>query len=160
MNKVSTLFLRLAILAIGTIILAICIFALPLIWKAIPIEFPDLTYVFYIITICLYLASLPFYFALFQAWKILNLIDKGKSFSELSVKSLSLIAYCAAIISVIFLVCLPLMYVWAQYEDAPGLVVIGMFFVVAPLTIAVFAGVLQRIFKEAIEIKSENELTV
>jgi hypothetical protein len=50
--------------------------------------------------------------------------------------------------------------VWAQRDDAPGLVVIGMFCTGAPLVVAVFAAVLQRLFKETIDIKTENDLTV
>ncbi|MBU0905405.1 MAG: DUF2975 domain-containing protein, partial [Firmicutes bacterium] len=43
---------------------------------------------------------------------------------------------------------------------APGLGLVGMVMIFAPLVIAVFAAVLQRLLQEAIEIKSENDLMV
>lgn len=160
MKRGSTFFLRLAIIAIATIVLAICIFALPAIWKAVAVEYPSITYVFYYILSALYIAAIPFYVALYQAMKLLNYIDRNKAFSKLSVRALRNISYCAVVISFIFATVMPFFYVWAQNDDAPGLVVISMFLVVAPFTIAVFAAVLQRLFSDAIAIKSENDLTV
>ncbi len=55
---------------------------------------------------------------------------------------------------------LPLIYIIAEWDDAPGLILIGMVFVGASLVIAVFAAVLRRLLQEAIQIKSENDLTV
>ncbi|WP_219914085.1 DUF2975 domain-containing protein, partial [Bacillus paranthracis] len=38
--------------------------------------------------------------------------------------------------------------------------IIGMIIIFASMVIAVFAAVLQRLLKDAIDIKSENDLTV
>src|SRR5262245_25552191 len=43
----------------------------------------------------IYLGSIPFFMALFQAIKLLNLIEKNKTFSADSVKILRTIKYCA-----------------------------------------------------------------
>ena len=48
----------------------------------------------------------------------------------------------------------------AEVDDAPGLAVVGMVPIFASLVIAVFAAVLQRLLKEAIDIKEENDLIV
>ncbi|MGO4375941.1 DUF2975 domain-containing protein, partial [Paenibacillus sp. MCAF20] len=45
-------------------------------------------------------------------------------------------------------------------DDAPGIILVGMVLIFASLVIAVFAAVLQKLLKEAIDIKSENDLTV
>jgi ABC-type nitrate/sulfonate/bicarbonate transport system permease component len=63
-------------------------------------------------------------------------------------------------IGILFLAVLPLFYIWGDKDDAPGLVVLGMVFTFAPMVIAVFAAVLQKLLKHAIDIKSENDLTV
>lgn len=84
----------------------------------------------------------------------------NKAFSEISVVSLRKIKYCGFIISCLYVLALPLVYVIAEWDDAPGLIIVGMAMVGAPFTIAVFAAVLQRLLKEAIDIKSENDLTV
>lgn len=160
MKRVPTFFLRAAIIAIGAIILALCIFGLPAMWSAVSAEYPNHTYVFYCIIGAMYVAAVPFYIALYQAMKLLKYIDNRKAFSVLAVGALRRIAYAATSISAIFVASLPFFYIWADNDDAPGLVIIGMFLVLAPFTIAVFAAVMQRLFSEAIEIKSENDLTV
>ena len=48
----------------------------------------------------------------------------------------------------------------AEIDDAPGIIVIGLVIIFASMVIAVFAAVLQRLLQEAIDIKSENDLTV
>jgi hypothetical protein len=48
----------------------------------------------------------------------------------------------------------------AEVDDAPGLILVGMVPIFTSLVIAVFAAVLQRLLQEAIDIKSENDLTV
>ncbi|MNF13629.1 hypothetical protein D3C80_2155360 [compost metagenome] len=55
---------------------------------------------------------------------------------------------------------MPLFYLMAEKDDAPGIIVIGLILIFASTVIAVFAAVLQRLLKEAIELKSEIDLTV
>ncbi|MGV2643750.1 DUF2975 domain-containing protein, partial [Clostridium perfringens] len=47
-----------------------------------------------------------------------------------------------------------------EKDDAPGIILIGMALIFASIVIAVFAAVLQKLLQEAIDIKSENDLTV
>jgi hypothetical protein len=149
-----TAFLRAAVLALGLIVLALCVFALP---NAI---ISDETGYYRPILIGMYLPAAPFFFGLFQAMKLLNYIDRGKAFSELSVKALKYIKYCALSISGLYVLGMPYIYYAAKRDDAPGVVVLGLVFVFAPLVVAVFAAVLQMLLHNAIEIKSENDLTV
>lgn len=160
LKRASTLFLKAAVLTIGSAVLALCIFALPATWRAVAEEYPDITYALYGILLAMYATAIPFFIALYQGLRLLGYIDKNKAFSELSVKALKRIAYCGVAIGVVYAASLPFFYTWAQEDDAPGLVVIGMVLVGASLTVAVFAGVLQRLLKNAIAIKSENDLTV
>ena len=160
LKRTSTLFLRAAVLGIGAVVLALCVFALPAIWRAVPGEYPNHTYVFYYILLAFYLAAVPFYFALHQAMRLLSYVDHGKAFSMLAVQALKRIAISAVAISVVFAAAMPFFYIWAQNDDAPGLLLVNMFLVLAPFTIAVFSAVLQRLFRDAIEIKTENDLTV
>lgn len=160
MKRGSTFFLRASVITIGAAIAALCIFALPAMWLAVAEEYPDASYALYGVLVAMYFAAVPFFIALYQTLRLLGYIDKNKAFSLLSVKSLKRIAYCGVAVAAVYTVSLPFFYVWAQEEDAPGLLVIGMVFVGASLTIAVFAAVLQRLLKEAIAIKSENDLTV
>ncbi|MFD1773765.1 DUF2975 domain-containing protein [Paenibacillus rhizophilus] len=160
MERGTTLFLNVAVILIGIPVLALCIFLVPEIANFAAELYPDYTYIKYLVFIDLYAAALPFYFALYQAFKLLSYVDKNKAFSELSVRALKNIKYCAITISGLFVAGMPLFYLMAERDDAPGIIVIGMVLIFASMVIAVFAAVLQKLLKEAIDIKSENDLTV
>jgi len=55
---------------------------------------------------------------------------------------------------------MPLFYLFAEKDDAPGVILIGMVIIFASMVIAVFAAVLQKLLKNVLDIKSENDLTV
>jgi hypothetical protein len=158
MKRGSTLFLRMAVFLIGIPVLALGIFGLT--WLPKNPANPDYAHILYPIVIGMYVSAIPFFAALVQAFKLLSYIDKNQAFSELSVKALKNIKICALTVSGLYLVILPFVFLVADLDDAPGLVIIGMVPVFASLVIAVFAAVLQRLLKEAIDIKSENDLTV
>jgi hypothetical protein len=160
MKRGTTLFLKIAVILIGIPILALCIFLVPKIWNFAAELYPDIAYMKYLVLIDMYATAIPFYFALYQAFNLLSYIDKNKAFSELSVKALKNIKYCAIIISTLYLLGMPLFYLLAERDDAPGIIVIGLVIIFASVVIAVFAAVLQRLLQEAINIKSENDLTV
>lgn len=156
----TTLFLKIAVILIGIPVLALCIFLVPEIGNFAVELYPDIAYMKYLVLIDLYATAIPFFFALYQAFKLLSYIDKNKAFSELSVRALKHIKYCAIIFSSLYVVGMPLFYLIAEKDDAPGIIVIGMVMIFASMVIAVFAAVLQRLLQEAIDIKSENDLIV
>jgi len=156
----TTLFLKIAVICIGIPILALCIFLVPEIGKYAVVLYPELPYLKFLVMALFYAAAIPFYFALYQAFKLLCYIDKNNAFSELSVGALKRIKYCAIVISSLYVAGLPLFYLIAERDDAPGVIIIGMILIFASLVIAVFAAVLQRLLQDAIDIKSENDLTV
>ncbi|GAE33713.1 DUF2975 domain-containing protein [Halalkalibacter akibai] len=163
MKRSSTLFLKIAVILIGVPVLALCLFLLPQIAgeaNEATRRGSDLAYVVYGILLIMYITTIPFYFALFQAFKLLSFIDKNEAFSELSVRALKKIKNCAIIISGLYVVAIPFVYMIAEVDDAPGLIIIGLVMIFAPMVIAVFAAVLQRLLQEAIDIKSENDLVV
>ncbi|MCK1981559.1 MULTISPECIES: DUF2975 domain-containing protein [Peribacillus] len=160
MKQVSTIFLKIAVILIGMPVLALCIFVVPEIANFAAELYPDMTYLKYLVLIDLYASAIPFYFALYQAFKLLSYIDNNKAFSELSVRALKTIKNCAITISGLYVAGMPLFYLMAEMDDAPGIIVIGLVIIFASMVIAVFAAVLQRLLQEAIDIKSENDLIV
>lgn len=158
--KKSTYFLRFVIFLMTILVLALCVFALPEMWKGGSEEFPTAARAVFLIMLGLYATAVPFFIALWQTLKLLDYIDKNIAFSDLSVKALRNIKYCAAIIGVLYVGGVPLLFPIAQADDAPGLVVFGMVIALIPVTVAVFAAVLEKLLQNAIEIKSENDLTV
>ncbi|MEM1505163.1 DUF2975 domain-containing protein [Domibacillus sp. 8LH] len=163
MKRGSTLFLKIAVILMGIPVLALCLFLLPQIANEAneaAERGADVAFVVYGILMVMYVSTVPFYIALYQAFKLLSYIDKNKAFSKLSVRALKNIKNCAIIISGLYVAALPLVYIMAEIDDAPGLVLIGMVPIFASMVIAVFAAVLQRLLQEAIDIKSENDLIV
>lgn len=155
--KRETLFLKVVVFLIGIPILCICIFGLPWLAKEAP---ENMRYLIYPVIIGMYAAAIPFFFALYQTLKLLSFIDHNKAFSELSVRALKNIKYCAVTISVLYAGLLPFLVPLAEADDAPGLVAFAMIIIFASSVIAVFAAVLQKLLKNAIDIKSENDLTI
>jgi hypothetical protein len=160
LNHGSTIFLRLAASALGLGVLALCLFLLPELWVHAYDEFPHTGYAVRVIVAAMYAAAVPFYLGIYRGFQLLNLVDNGKVFSKSSVAALRIITYYAAAISIVYLIVLPFFYLWQDEVDAPGLMVIGVFLVGMPMIVSVALGLLSRLLREAVVIKSENELTV
>lgn len=160
MENVTTLFLKIAVIFLGVPVLALCIFLVPEMANLSAKLLPEFAVIKYFVLIVFYASAIPFYFALYQAFELLRYIDKNKAFSDLSVKALKNIKYCAIIISILHVLVLPLFYIFAEVDDAPGVIFVGLVVPFASMVISVFAAVLQKLLKEAIDIKSENDLTV
>lgn len=158
--KRETFFLKFVVVLMGLPVLALCIFLLPGIVEYFAELNPKLAYLQYPFLIGLYVTAIVFFVALYQALRLLSYIDKNQAFSELSIKALKNIKYCAITISALYVVLMPLLYLMAEVDDAPGIIVIGMVIIFGCMVIAVFAAVLQKLLKNAIDIKSENDLTV
>lgn len=160
MKRGSTLFLKIAVILIGIPFLAICIFLVPEIVNYSGALHPNMSYIRIPVLIVLYGAAIPFYYALYQAFKLLSYIDDNSAFSQASVSALKNIKFCAITISILYMLGLPIFYLMAEVDDAPGIILIGLILIFASIVVAVFAAVLQRLLQEAIDIKSENDLTV
>ncbi len=160
MKRATTLFLKIAVILMGISVIAIYIFLVPDIADYAAELYPDIASMKILVLIHMYASAIPFYSALYQAFKLLSYIDKKQAFSDLSVKALKTIKYCAIAISVLYIAGLPLFYLVGDKDDAPGIIVIGLVIVFASMVIAFFTAVLQMLLKEAIDIKSDNDLTI
>ncbi|TMU85076.1 DUF2975 domain-containing protein [Bacillus sp. BHET2] len=160
MEKISTLFLKIAVIFLGVPVLALCIFLVPEIANLSAKSLPEFAVIKYFVFIVFDASAIPFYFALYQAFKLLRYINKNKAFSDLSVIALKKIKYCAITISILHALVLPFFYIFAEVDDTPGVIFVGLVVPFASVVISVFAAVLQKLLKEAIDIKSENDLTV
>lgn len=159
-NQSSTLLLRAAVIALGAVALLISGLVLPAIWQDWATEYHDAAGWRIPLLVILSATLVPFFTALAQTWKLLQYVDKQKAFSELAVNALKRIKYAALVFSGLYIVILPAIYTVAQHVDAPGVMVIGLVMVAAPVVIAGFAAVLQQLLHNAIALKVENDLTV
>ena len=158
--KRETIFLKIVIVLMALPVLAICIFVVPPMSAFVGELLPKWAFLQWPFMIALYGTAIAYFIALHQSLKLLGYIDRNIAFSELSVKALKNIKYCALTIAGLYILCLPIILYVAQIDDAPGLGGLGMVITFGALVIAVFAAVLQKLLENAIEIKSENDLTV
>lgn len=157
MDRTSTLFLRIVILLMGAVVLAACALWLP---QLILTELTQSDFDYAPILIGMFASAIPFFIALHQAMKLLAYIDQDTAFSEQSVHALRRIKHCAAAFAGVYAVGMPYTFRIAQLDDAPGLVAFGIILIGAGLVVAVFAAVLQKLLRNAIDIQAENDLTV
>ncbi len=106
-----------------------------------------------------YIASIPFFVALYQAFKVLGYAGQNKVFSQAAVKALRIIKYCAiAIIG--FVVVSVLFMPFSDPDDRPPGVFMRILITFGSIVVATAAAMFERILQNAVDIKSENELTV
>jgi len=109
-----------------------------------------------------YLASIPFFVGLYQAFKVLRYAGENKIFSQGAVNALRTIKYCAFITAGAIVAADVFLMIAARSsgEDAAGAVMLGIIATFASIVIGTAAAVFERILQNAVDIKSENDLTV
>lgn len=107
-----------------------------------------------------YATSIAFFTALFQAFKLLGYIGRNEVFSERSVKAFRIIKYCGIIIATAIGAAVASLFIIRPDDDIAGGVAVGLFITFASAVIATAAAVFERLLQTAVDIKSENDLTV
>jgi len=108
-----------------------------------------------------YLASIAFFTALFQAFTLLGYIAHDRVFSLDSVKALRTIKYCAMILIAMIAGALAYIFIAARGNDDPaGGVAVGLAMAFISAVIGTAAAVFEKLLQNAVDIKSENDLTV
>ncbi len=159
MKRSSTIFLQVVIVLIGIGALAL------LLWEPhiegrnahatlFQIYFKDPFLAF------VYMGSIPFFVALYQAFKVLGYVGQNKVFSPEAVKALRTIKYCA--LAIIGFVAVEEIFIMLNHgsDDAAGGVFMGVLITFGSIVIATAAAVFERILQNAVDMKSENDLTV
>jgi hypothetical protein len=106
-----------------------------------------------------YIGAIPFFVALYEAFKVLGYVGHNKVFSQAAVRALRTIKYCAICI-IGFVVMGEVMIMFNNSDDRAGGVFIGLLITFGSVVIGAAAAVLERILQNAVDIKSENDLTV
>ncbi len=107
-----------------------------------------------------YLGSLPFFAALYQAFKVLGYVRQNKVFSQAAVNALRTIKYCA--LAIIGFVAVDEIIILSNSgsDDRAGGVFMGILITFGSIVIATAAAMFQQILQNAVDLKSENDLTV
>jgi len=158
LKRGSTLFLKLVILLIAIVALAAMIRFPQTEGRAANLDLISIyTDPFIIFG---YIASIPFFVGLYQAFKLLNLIDANKAFSQDAVNTLKNMKLAS--LSLIGFIALGVFYIrfFAHGDDPAGPTAIGILASFAAVVIATAVAVFQELLQSAVDIKSENDLTV
>ena len=106
-----------------------------------------------------YIGSIPFFVALYQAFKLLGYIGRNEIFSQAAVKALRTIKYCA--LAIIGFVAVSVVFmIGGDRDDRPGGTFMRILVTFPSIIVATAAAMFERILQNAVDIKSENDLTV
>jgi hypothetical protein len=107
-----------------------------------------------------YIASIPFFVALYQAFTLLGYVDANNVFSQRAVKAVRNIKYCAITISGFIILGILYIRLFVNGDDPAGPTALGIVTTFASIVIATAAALFERLLQNAVDIKSENDLTV
>lgn len=160
MKKSSTIFLRVVVVLIGIGVLALMLWEPHLEGRnahattfQIYFHDPFLAYA--------YTASMFFFVAVYQAFKLLGFIGRNEVFSQAAVKTLRTIKYCAITLIAFIVGAEGYFFIVRRAEDdIAGGVAMGLLMMFVSIVVATAAAVFERLLQSAVDIKSENDLTV
>lgn len=158
MKKGSTLFLRFVLCLIAIGVLAGMVWFPKNEGRAVNLDLISI-YTDPFIIYC-YIASVSFFFGLYQAFKLLNLIDANKAFTQGAVNTIKNMKFAS--LALIGFIVLAMVYIrfFIHDDDTAGPIALGIMSTFAVSVIATAAAVFQKLLQNAVDIKSENELTV
>ncbi len=159
MKRVSTLFLQAVVVLIGVVALAILI-RFPLTeGRAVNLDLFSI----YADPLILYgyAASIAFFVGLYKAFRLLGYIGQNKVFSSRSVGALRSIKYCAIVLSILIVVAgLYIKVAHPKDDDPAGFLAMCIVTTFASIVVATAAAIFEKILQNALDMKSENDLTI
>lgn len=106
-----------------------------------------------------YIGSIPFFMGLYHAFKVLGVAGGSGEFSPSVVRSLRTIKRCA-IAFIGFVAVGEVIILLTPSDDRAGAVAMGVVIIFASVVVATAMAVLERALQGAVDMKSENDLTV
>lgn len=158
LKKSSTLFLKIVILLISVLTFAGLVWFPQTEGRAANLDLISI----YTDPVILYayFGSVPFFFGLYQAFKLLNLIDMNKAFSGESVKTLRNMKYAALALIAFIIGAEIFLFIFGVEDDKAGPAALGFYLIFVTSILATASAVFQKLFQNAVDIKEENDLTV
>lgn len=109
----------------------------------------------------MYAASITFFVALYKAFRLLGYIGQNKVFSAKAVGALKNIKYCAIILSALIVVAgLFIRFTHNKEDDPAGFLAICIVTTFASIVVATAAAIFEKLLQNAVDMKSENDLTI
>jgi hypothetical protein len=159
MKRISIIFLQAVIVLIGIVVLAFLV-RVPLTeGRAANLNLFSIYFDPFILYG--YATSIAFFVSLYKAFKLLGYIGQNKLFSVNSVKTLRSIKNCAIILSILIALAGLFIRIFHNKEDDPaGFLAMCIVIIFMSVTVAIAVAVLEKILQNAVEMKTENDLTI
>jgi hypothetical protein len=159
MKRISIIFLQAVIVLVGVVALSILIRFPMTEGRAADLDLFSIYFDPFILYG--YASSIAFFVALYKAFKLLGYIGQNKLFSPNSVRTLRSIKYCA-IISVILIVMAGIyISIFHNKEDDPaGFLAMCIIITFISIAVATAVALLEKLLQNAVDMKSENDLTI
>ncbi|MNF79033.1 hypothetical protein D3C84_612360 [compost metagenome] len=159
MKRISTIFLQAVIVLIGIVALAILIWFPLTEGRATNLDLFSIYFDPFILYG--YASSIAFFVVLYKAFKLLGYIGQNKVFSSNSVKTLKSIKYCAVVLSILIVGAGLYIKIAHDKEDDPaGFLAICIVTTFVSIVVATAAAIFEKLLQNAVDMKSENELTI
>jgi Protein of unknown function (DUF2975) len=108
-----------------------------------------------------YASSIFFFVALYKVFKLLGYTRQNKLFSITSVRTLRSIKYCAIILSILIALAGLYIKIFHNKEDDPvGFLAMCIILILITVAVAIAMAVLEKILQNAVDMKTENDLTI
>lgn len=108
-----------------------------------------------------YAASIAFFVALYKAFRLLGYIEQNKVFSSNSVGALKSIKYCAMVLGILIVMAGVYIKIFHNKDDDPaGFLALCIVTAFVSAVIATAAAIFEKILQNAVDMKSENDLTI
>lgn len=146
------------IVFMGGLIAVLSVFFLPSLAKDTALNNPEYAYLRYPVLISMIVTTVPFYFALYKANQLLNLITLNSAFTDRSVRALKSISTCGTLIALAYLFLGA--GLWFLNAMHPGIMIAFVILVLTSFTISFFANLLMILLKEALDYKNDVDLTI
>lgn len=159
MKRISTVFLQAVIVLIGIVALAILIWFPLTEGRATNLDLFSIYFDPFILYG--YAASIAFFVALYKAFKLLGYVGQNKVFSSNSIKALKGIKYCAIVLGILIVAAGLFIRIFHDKGDDPaGFLAICIVTTFVSIVVATAAAIFEKILQNAIDMKSEHDLTI
>ena len=159
MKRISVVFLQAVVVLIGLVALTLLIWFPQTEGRAANLDLFHIyadPFILYI-----YACSIAFFMALYQAFRLLGFIGRNQVFSPKAVQALKRIKQCAIALGMaIVLAGLYIRLFHHEDDDPAGFLALCIVTTFATLVVATAAAIMQKILQHAVDLQSENELTI
>lgn len=152
MQKMNATILNFAIVLIGTIVLLLCLFVLPSVAQETARIHPEVSYLKYPILLGMYATAVPFFYALYETMKIIQVTRRKSIFSSYIVQGLNYIKYSAFVILGLYVLGISILF----FANAlpPIIAVMGIVIIIVTIMVATGSTFIKNVLMNQLKLSN------